>query len=431
MDEKLKKEIIFNALVEGITNEELVDYIHQNFGFLLKKKEVEKIAYEIRNNPEEKRILDLMKFQKKLDIVTLTKILELLKSGFLFVEVAAQLSLTEENVKVYLYQLQLKTSPFFDMELYQQFISQEKALNAMNEEELFARYENLEKKYGCEIETLSNNKMVSKYVREKRNRQVVEEYVKSNFTLKEQFLATKYHLDVVSVKFLLYNKDLLLKYTSLENAEEILKRRQADLKEKVDNYNARLGNLSFVPFTKDRKIEKVIRNLGFWIQIITNFKLSLSSFATLIGYQDVNNLQNALFHYTENRSPLQKGALIFIFNTYKNFDSEQLRRAANFVTFFNTAKKEGKTEEAQSMVRSLYAIDKAFLDICKSKKSGENLSDAEREVILHYKVKYAVPWSMFPFSKSAILNFTNPIPEDLADELEVVEAYLNTSPSRK
>ena len=101
------------------------------------------------------------------------------------------------------------------------------------------------------------------------------------------------------------------------------------------------------------------------------------------------------------------------------------------MTFFNTAKKEGKTEEAQSMVRSLYAIDKAFLDICKSKKSGENLSDAEREVILHYKVKYAVPWSMFPFSKSAILNFTNPIPEDLAAELEVVEAYLNTSPSRK
>lgn len=431
MNEKLKKELIFNALVEGIAVDELVDYIHQNFGFLLKKNEVEKIAHEIRNNPQEKRTLDLMKFQKMFDIITLNKILNLLKEGFLFVEVAAHLNLTEEMVNAYIYQLQLKTSPFFDMELYQQFISQEKVLNATPEEQLFKRYENLEKKYNCEIEALSNNKTVCKYVREKRNRFIVEEYVNSDFTLDEKFLATKFHLDVTSVRFLLNNMNSLLKYTSLENAEEILKRRKAHLEEKVDMYTSKLEKFSYVPFTKDKKIERVIRSLGFWIQIITNFRLSLSSFATLIGYQDVNNLYEALLYHTEKRSVLQKGALMFIFNTYKDPDSEKLNNATNFVNSYIKAKKDGKNHESQSMIHRLYAIDKAFLDICKHKNAKESLSDIEREVILRYKIKYAVPWSMLPFSKSTILNFKVQIPEDLTSELEAIEIYLNTSPSRK
>ncbi len=83
------------------------------------------------------------------------------------------------------------------------------------------------------------------------------------------------------------------------------------------------------------------------------------------------------------------------------------------------------------MIHRLYAIDKAFLDICKHKNAKESLSDIEREVILRYKIKYAVPWSMLPFSKSTILNFKVQIPEDLTSELEDIEVYLNTSPSRK
>lgn len=430
MNENLINDLVLLSLGKEIPVDRIADYIFEHYGITVKKNDVERIAKSIRTDEDLNYTVSLMKLKKDVDLVRLETVIYLLGQGNLFVEVAAQLGLKEEDVHHLVSQLNSKSSLLYNASLYQQLTMQERDLNHMDRTLLFARYKALEDKYHCDIHDLSNRIEVQRYELDKRYRLLVQEYIQSGLQLPDQYFETKYHLNISTLRSLFNSKEKLLKYVSPDEADKILEHRSMRMNDNRHIYQKSLNVLSTLPYYNDEKMQLIGKNISFWIQIITNFRLSLNDFAQLIGYTDVNNLYEALLYMTGGRSSIQKGALQYVFTTYSATNLEHYRAAVHFINSYNALRKQGKKEEASQMLQGLYQVDQDFTTLVRKKRGGKLENDDEKLVVLKYKLKYAVPWTMLPFSKANILDLRAPLADDLMSELGFVEAFANGSPSR-
>lgn len=243
--------------------------------------------------------------------------------------------------------------------------------------------------------------------------------------MSDQALAQKFSIAVSTVQRLLNNEEDLSKYTTKEQAHAIHQYR-------IDRHKAirfEFSNRGKTVSTEDKKIQSVLRNIGFWLQIILNFRLSLEDFAKIIGYTDLEKLRDALYVELEHRSPIQKKAAEYTFTMYPNEDPLHYKAATHFLNMYYLLKKQGHEAEATAQYKKLCQVDMDFSALVKQGMRTP-MTDDERITILKYKVKYAVIWSLLPVRKKDVLDFKGPMPKELADELELNDHFHNQKVTR-
>lgn len=425
MNEKLLREWIYEALVEEVPLKNMADYIYKQHTYMPRNSEIQKIVSELKADPERERELALEIFGKRFDLAKLNQMIFLCQKGMRFIEVAANLRCTEAVVQQYIYQLSLKKSVVSNPLLYRKIMNQEKALNQKPILEIFKDYARIEEEYACRVQDLSNSFLIKRYLDDKNYRELVSLYIATDFSLSDQALAQKFSMAVSTVQRLLNNEEDLSKYTTKEQAQAIHQYR-------IDRHKAirfEFSNRGKTGSTEDKKIQSVLRNIGFWLQIILNFRLSLEDFAKIIGYTDLEKLRDALYVELEHRSPIQKKAAEYTFTMYPNENPLHYKAATRFLNMYYLLKKQGHEAEATAQYKKLCQVDMDFSALVKQGMRTP-MTDDERITILKYKVKYAVIWLLLPVRKKDVLDFKEPMPKELADELELNDHFHNQKVTR-
>ncbi len=425
----IANELIFLALTDAIAIDRIHIYLLGRYGLDIKKILVTNIVSKLKEDPRIVNLIELIKLDEKINLYNLLSVLYLLGTGKSFIEVAIYLKIKESEVKRIVEEFGLIRSLVSNQDLYRIIWEQEKSFENQPIEVLYKKYAELEEQYHCNLKDYSSEIRINQYTSYKRKFQLVEEYLRSDFQLTDNYLATKYNLEVATLKSIITSKEELMKVTSLENAEKILAYRYQNAKEQRSCIAEEYGPLKNKPYVTDEKIFKIINNLGFYFQIIVTFRLSLEDFALIMKYPNLDNLKSALIFELGNKSTTQQNALKYILATYQGKNILKCQEAVRFVNTYVSLKREGKKEEALKMYKDLYQVDQDF-DILFKEKANKTLTrDEEKLIALKYKVKYAVPWSLFPFLKANVMDMETPLPKELRDEYELNEKYANTKPT--
>lgn len=347
----------------------------------------------------------------------LEEIIELLNKNFTFVEVAILLNSTEKEVQKIIKVLNMKSSPFYDPELYKNLMTKNTQNMRKKEEEIFHKFQKVVNE-GIDLHFISDSELVKKFYRRQNVRRIVELLVQSDFQATDQFLAKNCGVSPSFVESTLNDRDEEHLIRLLFGDELVVRIKQARQEKAYKNRNAYKKDYRLVqekPDEQKERVNTIENNIQFWFKILFTFKLSLQQFGELVQVTDLDLLSKMLFVEAKNMNKYYINALHYLFG-YSSSDknSENLKKAKNYLLWLSEAKKKDPMRYKNLLE---YINDKEYKDIVKKHayNSGMTLSDEEVEKIIKYRLKYALPEKAIPFN----WKYIKPrCPEYLLDELE-------------
>ena len=409
------RERFYKLAQTGMSTKDLCDklYIEQNLAnnWLndLKKPESRWYKPELYNEILFKRALN----EKIVDKDVLFDIVALIKEGFLYVEIGALLGITENEIKSYLETLKKPKSPYYDPKLYQDIQIKNQENNSIEEDKLYKKFQNL-KNRGFNLKSISNHKSVKSFETRQMVRNILLDYLNSDMSLTDEFLANKYHVTSVTVNnylmgidetrlgFALFGEDIM---------QKIKEQRQKRKEESVHPWKTNFKPQNSLSTKELYELSKIETNLVFWIQIILTFKLSIKEFATLVNFNNPSILGKVLLTRSEYYSLYYKDALDFNFSHLKTGE-EHLTEAREYLEKLEVARKSNQ-KEYYTLLRKV--TDQDYKDILKNSQNKLTYSDEEIRTILEYRLKYALPWKEIPFSDTML---NKRCPADLKKKIE-------------
>ena len=396
------RERFYKLAQTGMSTKDLCDklYIEQNLAnnWLndLNRKESRWYKPELYNEILFKRALN----EKIVDKDVLFDIVALVKEGFLYVEIGALIGITEKEAKSYIEILNKPKSPYYDPNLYQEVQIKNQENNALEEEKIYAKLQNLQNK-GFNLKTISTHKAIKSFETRQMVRNIFLDYLNSGMTLTNEFLANKYHVTSVTVNnYLMGIDETRLGFALFGEDEESVHPWKTNFKPQNSLSTKELYELS-----------KIETNLVFWIQIILTFKLSIKEFATLVNFNNPSILGKVLLTRSEYYSLYYKDALEFNFSHLKTGE-DHLTEAREYLEKLEVARKSNQ-KEYYTLLRKV--TDQDYKDILKNSQNKLTYSDEEVRTILEYRLKYALPWKEIPFSDTML---NKRCPADLKKKIE-------------
>lgn len=442
IDEKIKKEV-YRLALEGKSDQEISEIYRRE------KNQINKWINDLKvpSSPVYNLALyNQIIFERNalrgiVDKDLLEEIIELLNRNFTFVEVAILLNSTEKEVQKIIKVLNMKSSPFYDPELYKNLMTKNTQNMRKKEEEIFHKFQKVVNE-GIDLHFISDSELVKKFYRRQNVRRIVELLVQSNFQATDQFLAKSCGVSPFFVEKTLNDRDDEHLIRLLYGEELVAKIKQARHDKAYINRNAYKKDYRLVQEKSDEQKERVNtieNNIQFWFKILFTFKLSLQQFGELVQVTDLDLLSKMLFVEAKNTNKYYINALKYLFGyTSNDKNTENLKKAKNYLLWLSEAKKKDPMRYRNLLE---YINDKEYKDIVKKHayNLGMTLSDEEVEKIIKYRLKYALPQKVIPFNWAYI---KPRCPEYLLDELEELNRvnyensvlygpYKNSSGSRK
>lgn len=373
---------------------------------------------QIERNIKQRKIVD----KDFLDDVT-----SLVFAGFTYVEIASMFDgKTENDIKETLECY--KEGVYCDKELYKKVIAKNRENIEKNEEKIFKRFEELEKN-GMNLKQISTSNLVQRYNKRKRIRAMLLEYINFNMALTDQYLATKYEFSVFTIQRILgglEEKKVVLEVID----EETLSKIQSTRKERKEASKVELRNTYGYYFQdslseEERlQLDKISKQMNLWIPIMITFQLSISDLAILTGFPKEAYLQKSLMKSAENINAYYVNALNYLFaNRVATQEKEREERRTKAKEFLKNLSQAQVTKNKERETKLLQWItDAKARQLLNSQKPLEQMKEEEKNIIYEYRIKYALPYYFFPYSKDTLIKYT---PLKYQEEMEEISEYNN------
>lgn len=401
---------IYRLALEGKKNAEIADELRFDEHFIQKRIAIlEKIEPELYNAIYFKRYM----FHNLVDKDLLYDIVKLIFEGFLYIEIATILGITEKEVKDNVKQFSKKTSPFYDNELYNKIVAKNIENETIKEEELFQRFSRIAKA-GIELSKISNSAAIKRFETRITSQHILQRYVESNYTLSDQELAYQYHVTKAFVQELLTGKDKeqlgmkLLGKDTMNYIQQlrIMRRNEENKKNKLQIHSLK----STLSTENQKKLQMILLNIDFWLKILFTFRLSLEEFGIIIGFNNLETLKTILY------SRARRNTLDLLFSDCNTHPSKEKIEYVQTYLRQLQAVHANDLEQYEELLKKIN--DYKYQEILAKKQSINHLTEEEVRIVLEYRLKYFLTYKDLPFDRRAL---QKRCPEDLKEQLELLD----------
>ncbi len=347
-------------------------------------------------------------------------IVKLSFQGLTFIEIAALLGTTEGDILKMLDSYNNKNRSVYNPELYQQLLVNNSKNMASNERELFKKFNDLVNN-GVKLNQVSNSTIVKKFYRYQNARRVIETLLESNFTATDQHIAKVCGVTTSFVGEILTGKDnekLGQKFFGEEMMQFIKKKRL----ERAENnrHHLNLGSNDSLSHEAQVKLSVIVQNITFWLRIIFSFRLTLEEFGEVVQFHNLQALSKAIYSAAECQSIYYQNALNYLFSTAVNsHENQRVETVKAFLLKLHLARSSNLVEYKKLLEQ---INDQDYKNLVKKYTSGTKtlLTDEDIQVILNYRLKYALPIHVIPFNREVL---HRRCPESLREQLAELDKF--------
>ncbi len=347
----------------------------------------------------------------------LNEIIDLINYGFSILEIAILEHESTEVITETLKALNSKNNCYYNPTLYANLKQKLVANKNISMKESLTNLL-LIRNLGYSLDDYQHSKLVKKVMMIDKLKQATKAYIKSNGTLVAQDFVLKYrfHQHLATMISDEKNKELVDLSLTKEEQQQILTLR----KQQLENQKEQSFNLNITSTSDDKKIASIIINIGFWIEFLCTFRLSLADFADLMGIKNIDQLKKAL--YLESRFLKRTFSLMYLFEN-PNTDPAIITDAKQYLNALKACQNDQQRDVLLSFID-----DREYYKILKSNRHFGQLTDKEKKIVIEFKLKYALKYDYIPFSRNSL---KENCPEEYQEEMRKVSDFNSQMRKRK
>ena len=319
----------------------------------------------------------------------------------MLIEIAINKNMKVSDIKKLIANLDKKSSPFYNQELYLKVKDKIDKVNKSYDPKYYKRLYNLEKE-GYNLENYSKDIIIKKYYSLKKYYLLMLEFQQNEFS-NFMTLTSKYHLTSNIINLIVNEKDSYHFKDVLENYVDAFSKYQIKkvyLERQENPYHPRI---SYCEKT-DPKLISTQKNSSFWLLIMLHFRLNISSLATLLDIKDVKRLHYIISNKA-SENPKFYNAYMYL-NTTVSSNENNIKAAKMFYKKYLLMRKID-LNQAKKMLDILK--DQEFHDLLNSKKALKDMTKEELLIVTNYWLKYALANKNLPYSQASLNKYCRPI----------------------
>lgn len=350
--------------------------------------------------------------RKIVDKDLLDDVVSLALSGFTYAEIASMFAnMTENDVLATIDHLKEKSTFCYDMELYEKVTRKNLENIAKNEEKIFKRFAELEKN-GLNLKKVSNSQLVQKYNTHQKVRGMVWDYLNSNMTLSDQYLATKYNTPVSAVSKIFnepFYEKIILGVIDESTLQKIREHRKMSGHQKAKKSHEAIA-LSTPDISSEEKesLRKILSQMNLWFPILFTFQLSIEDLGILNNFKNFALLQKEVFNAASNTNGFYPISLSYLLTYHVAANEEERKKRRDAAkTFLSELSKAQLAQDLPKYKEMLeWLTDAKAKKLLKSKKDFTKLTEEELNLIIEYRIKYAIPYQYLPYRRESLIKNT-------------------------
>lgn len=324
--------------------------------------------------------------------------------GMTFIEIAALFGTTENTILKVLASYNNKNSSIYNPKLYKKILLSNSKNMEISEKEIFKKFNGLIHN-GVNLNKISSSSIVKKFYRQQNARRVIETLLKSDFTATDQYIATTCGVSSSFVSEILrgHDDDRLGYALFGEEVMQLIKQKRFERTE-TNRQQSCLNIASNNPLSHDEqvKLSTISQNINFWLRILFSFRLTLEEFGEIVHFTNLQALSGILYNAAECQSIYYQNALNHLFSTSVTSDKEQRVKAVQAYLLKLQLAKTSNPVEYKKLLEQIN--DHEYKNLVKKHMNGtvKNLTDYDIQVILKYRLKYALPVRAIPFNNEVL-----------------------------
>ena len=321
-----------------------------------------------------------------------------------FIEIAALFGTTENTILKVLASYNNKNSSIYNPKLYKKILLSNSKNMEISEKEIFKKFNGLIHN-GVNLNKISSSSIVKKFYRQQNARRVIETLLKSDFTATDQYIATTCGVSSSFVSEILrgHDDDRLGYALFGEEVMQLIKQKRFERTE-TNRQQSCLNIASNNPLSHDEqvKLSTISQNINFWLRILFSFRLTLEEFGEIVHFTNLQALSGILYNAAECQSIYYQNALNHLFSTSVTSDKEQRVKAVQAYLLKLQLAKTSNPVEYKKLLEQIN--DHEYKNLVKKHMNGtvKNLTDYDIQVILKYRLKYALPVRAIPFNNEVL-----------------------------
>ncbi len=357
-----------------------------------------------------------------IDYDKLDQIIELIRYGYSFLEIAITMNFESENeVERFLAVLKKNLKDDYSrlMNIYHRNLEKNKFV-------VFERIRRLEND-GVDFNAYNNSKLYNDYLKYKKRKDIIYTFMNYNTDIYE--LANTFAIDKKKIQEYLKNTDgfvekvLPQKQVKIfyEKAKAVLEQyKEQNALNVLTKHNKAISNKHADQAEQD--FTRIGINFDYYVKLILSFKLTLEEIARLINIEPTTELYN---YFINNSDDIVKQAIRFNFDEPNRNPSDfsHYEKAQKFTRDYGIAcllKDQEKRKQCLDFLN-----DKAFFQVIRNHQSYMELSEEEKKVVFEFRIKYVLTYEKLQeITKYYIRSFY--VPLELKNESKRVDDY-NTS----
>ena len=357
-----------------------------------------------------------------IDYDKLDQIIELIRYGYSFLEIAITMNFESENeVERFLAVLKKNLKDDYSrlMNIYHRNLEKNKFV-------VFERIRRLEND-GVDFNAYNNSKLYNDYLKYKKRKDIIYTFMNYNTNIEE--LAKTFAIDKRKIQEYLKNTDgfvekvLPQKQVKIfyEKAKAVLEQyKEQNALNVLTKHNKAISNKHADQAEQD--FTRIGINFDYYVKLILSFKLTLEEIARLINIEPTTELYN---YFINNSDDIVKQAIRFNFDEPNRNPSDfsHYEKAQKFTRDYGIAYLLKDQEKRKQCLDFLN--DKTFFQVIRNHQSYMELSEEEKKVVFEFRIKYVLTYEKLQeITKYYIRSFY--VPLELKNESKRVDDY-NTS----
>lgn len=412
---------IFEQALLGISYKEIAKNVNLPYNEI---KAIIKSLDDPKSSNYNVLLFDTIKLEQSLnkkfiDYDRLEQIIEHIRHGYSFLEIAIMMNLESENEVVrFLGVLKKNSKDDYNrlMNIYHRNLEKKKFI-------IYERIRKLENT-GVDFNAYNNSELYNDYLKYKKRKDIIYTFMNYNTNIEE--LAKTFTTDKRNIQEYLKNADGFVEMILPQKQVKIFYEKAKVVLEQYKEQNTLNAltkhNKAICNKRTDQDFTRVEINFDYYVKLILSFKLTLEEIARLINIEPTVELYN---FFINNTDYIVKQAIKFNFNEPNRNpgDFSHYEKAQKFTRDYGIAcllKDQEKRKQCLDFLN-----DKAFFQVIRNHQSYMELSEEEKKVVFEFRIKYVLTYEKLQeITKYYIRSFY--VPLELKNESKRVDDY-NTS----
>ncbi len=408
----MKKNIneeIFELAMQGLTDRQIADILYSDEGRInvIIKSLSDPLNPNYNLNMYNQILMEKALNNKAIvDKDLIDKVIQMILDGYMPIEIVV---LNDINKKIF-DRIIKDIKIYYDSKTYLKIKECISKWTLVDFDIIYRRILKLENKYpNIKIEDYGFD--LIRYRSWKNHYYLIEDFLYNGLSL--EALSIKYDVSINTVRNILLDKD---------SSNFISKHFDKEVCQKVrELYNSKTNLYKFNDLEKEKifesdkcKIDNICLNSVFWISVLLTFRISINDLANMFHITNSDLLHSKLFGLASNLGDKYVNALNYL---DANGNSKNIPKVSKFYKEYLYAKK-FDLNKAKEMIREISDTD--YINLIKSKKRINQMTEEEHQIIAKYWVKYALSEKKLTYKRESLLKYCFPYEED---EIKKIKDY--------